>query len=165
MTFPGIQRLSAPPCPRLEPHGKKRPPVKPCPPPEGPTPVCVLSLSSVSSGGHGHAQDHDIPEIAESNLIMSFPLSSVSLHPSSSLCLQTELLLRMIDTDSLADGETGKLACRQTDTQGCAVFQSLTLLPHSESAFLNMNLVPWIQHPVSYSVLLVSKVLLSLRYD
>lgn len=68
----------------------------------------------------------------------------------------------MTDTVCLADGETDELACGLTDTQGCAVYQSLTSLPHYESAFLTTNPVPWMRCPVPHNDRLVSAVLLSL---
>lgn len=149
-------------CLRLEPHGKNSPQWNPAHAWGSHSSLCVQFVLSVKWGTRTRTE-HDIPEIAWSNLITSFfPPSPVSLRPSSSLRSQTERLLR---TDSLADGKTDKLACRQTDTQGCAVLQSLTPLPHSESAFLNMNSVPWIQRPVSYSVRLFSNALVSLQYD
>lgn len=54
--------------------------------------------------------------------------------------------------------DTERQTSSHADTQGCAVYQSLTLLPHCESAFPTIN-------PVPYNARLVSAALLSLLHE
>lgn len=101
--------------------------------------LCAHFVQSVKWGTRT-LTDHDIPEIAKSNLIMSFLPSSVSLLPSWSLYLQTVLLLRMTGTYSLADGKTDKLACRQTSCRTMSQhFWPWTLFPGSSALCPTMS--------------------------
>lgn len=72
------------------------------------SPVCVRMNSPVSWRGHGQRRmDRSIPVIAK----------MASLHPSWSLWSQTELLLRLTDTDWPTERRTSLHADRQTDGQ------------------------------------------------
>lgn len=91
-------------------------------------PVCSFCPQCHKGDTAISLKDHGIPGIAESSLRVTCPPASVFLHPSSSVWSQTELLLRLTDTDCLADGKTDELACRQIDTQSVLYIRAWLLL-------------------------------------
>lgn len=123
-------------------------PVKPCPPRPRVPSFPSLSLFLLCPQCHEGDTDMErgIPGMSESSLLMSFPLLSV--------CLCTELPLRPIDPDCLADGETDGRADVRTHRVVLCIKAPLS---HSscDSAFL---IALWTRRPVPYNGRLVGAV-------